>query len=146
MPPREHLGWYTRPGACDALADWLARCRADRFVVSADMLCYGGLVASRTPVVEADLALRRLDSLRELRRRRPDGVIYAFGIIMRLGTTVTDAESMSLHLGLGSIRSLWTEFSGSARPICSHSSIRSRLGSGPTRLRDTWRSAAATTP
>jgi hypothetical protein len=101
MPPREHLGWYTRPGNCDAIADWLARCRADRFVVSADMLCYGGLVASRTPVVEADLALRRLDSLRELRRRRPDGVIYAFGIIMRLGTTVTDAESMCLHLGLG---------------------------------------------
>ncbi len=58
MPPREHLGWYTRPGNCDAIADWLARCHADRFVVSADMLCYGGLVASRTPVVEADLALR----------------------------------------------------------------------------------------
>ncbi len=28
-------------------------------------------------------------------------MIYTFGIIMRLGTTVTDAESMSLHLGLG---------------------------------------------
>jgi len=101
MPPREHLGWYTRPGECDAIIDWLAHCRADRFVVSADMLCYGGLVASRTPSVEADLALKRLDSLRELRRRRPGSVIYAFGIVMRLGTTVTDAESLSLHLGLG---------------------------------------------
>ena len=101
MPPTERLGWYTRPGDCDAIADWLARCRADRFVVSADMLCYGGLVASRTPAVETALALRRLELLRELRRRRPESVIYAFGIIMRLGTTVIDAESLSLHLGLG---------------------------------------------
>jgi hypothetical protein len=101
LPPTEHLGWYTQPGECKAIADWLASCRADRFVISADMLCYGGLVASRTPAVETGLALRRLELLRELRRRRPESVIYAFGIVMRLGTTVTDAESLSLHLGLG---------------------------------------------
>jgi len=106
MPPRENLGWYTQPGGCDAIADWLAHCRADRFVVSADMLCYGGLVASRTPAVEVGLALRRLDSLRGLRRRRPDSVIYAFGIIMRLGTTVTDTDSLSLHLALGEFSQL----------------------------------------
>jgi hypothetical protein len=101
MPSRGDLGWYTQPGDCDAIAHWLNGCPAGHFVVSADMLCYGGLVASRTPAVDAERALERLESLRELRSRRPDAVIFAFSIVMRLGTTVTDAQSLAVHQALG---------------------------------------------
>jgi len=100
MPPRELLGWFTRPGECDALADWLFRCPAERLVVSVDMICYGGLVASRTPTVEAGLAISRLEHLRALRRERPHLTIFAFSNIMRLGTTVTAAETLQLHQDL----------------------------------------------
>jgi hypothetical protein len=97
LPPRDALGWFTRPGDCDAVADWLQGCAADRLVISLEMLCFGGLVASRTPAVTTELALERLEGLRQLRRRRPELTIFAFSIVMRLGTTVTDAASLTAH-------------------------------------------------
>jgi hypothetical protein len=97
LPPRGTLGWFTQPGDCDAVADWLQEYAADRLVVSLDMLCFGGLVASRTPAVTAKLALERLEVLRQLRRRRPELTIFAFSIVMRLGSTVVDAASLAAH-------------------------------------------------
>ncbi len=97
LPPRESLGWFTEPGDCDAVGDWLSRSESDRLVVSLDMLCYGGLVASRSPAVQVELAMRRLDRLRALRRDRPDLVIYACSLITRLGTTVTSRAELEVH-------------------------------------------------
>ncbi|MDH4179318.1 MAG: DUF4127 family protein [Armatimonadota bacterium] len=97
LPPRESLGWFTEPGDCDAIADWLRKSASGRLVVSLDMLCYGGLVASRSPAAQLDLAMRRLDALRSLRRDRPDLAIYAFSLITRLGTTVASAADLEIH-------------------------------------------------
>jgi hypothetical protein len=102
LPPAEMLGWFIRPGDADALSQWLHECPAQRFVVSLDMLCYGGLVASRTPAVSQELAVSRLASLRQLRQHRPDAVIFAFTTVMRLGTTVTSPETLHLHRDLHS--------------------------------------------
>ena len=61
------------------------------------MLCYGGLVASRTPQVDLQLAMDRLSVLHGLRQNRPDLVIYAFSTITRLGTTVASAADLERH-------------------------------------------------
>lgn len=100
MPPRELLGWFTRPGDCEGIAEWLSSCPADRFVVSLDMLCYGGLVAGRTSVTSRELAASRLSVLHTLRQSRPDAVIFAFSNLMRLGTTITSPETLQTHLSL----------------------------------------------
>ena len=61
LPPRDLLGWFTQPGECEAVAAWLAECPAEGLVVSLDMLCFGGLVSSRTPAVSESDAMARLE-------------------------------------------------------------------------------------
>ncbi len=61
-------------GDPDAVARWL---RSDdtqpafAFVLSADMLAYGGLIAARTPQTPAFLAISRLRDAAALRALRP---------------------------------------------------------------------------
>ncbi len=92
-PPRALLGRFLTPGDPDALIAWLAETAAGTAILSLDMLAYGGLVASRTPMVAAETALARLDTLRALKRARPDVQLYAFSVIMRLTITGADAET-----------------------------------------------------
>jgi len=97
MPPRELLGRFTQPGDCDAIADWVQAIPSERLGVSLDMLCYGGLVASRAPSAELATALARLNALRELRQRRPNAIVFAFSTIMRLGETVARTADLGEH-------------------------------------------------
>ena len=85
------LGRFLRPGSSDALVIWLnqeaARSRARDFVVSTDMLAYGGLIASRAPGATYFDAESRLRELAHLRGEYPHAWIGAFGTIMRLAPT-----------------------------------------------------------
>ena len=89
-PPRDVLGRFTTPGDTAAIAAWL---RAqdwrtfDALVVSIDMLAYGGLVASRVPLVDADIALGRLGVLEDIRKANPALPIHGFSVVMRLAPT-----------------------------------------------------------
>jgi hypothetical protein len=95
LPPRDLLGRFLQPGDPEAVLAWLAATLADvdAVVVSLDMLAYGGLVASRTPVVAHDLALKRLAVLREVLAQHPGVVALAFSVIMRLTITGADAAT-----------------------------------------------------
>ena len=89
-PPRRLLGNYLTPGDPDAIARWLrsgATRDADAFVLSTDMLAYGGLVASRIPGVSESLATSRLRDAVAVRALRPGAAFYGFGTIMRLAPT-----------------------------------------------------------
>ncbi len=97
MPQREALGWFTEPGDCASIADWLGETSAEGFVVSLDMLCFGGLVASRTLATELEEALGRLEPLRMLRESRPDAALFAFSTITRLGKTVARGSDLQTH-------------------------------------------------
>ena len=90
-PPRPLLGRALQPGDPDAIARWL-RADAPRdaraFVVSTDMIAYGGLVASRVPGgVSRGLAFARLTDLAAFRAQRPSASFAAFGTVMRLAPT-----------------------------------------------------------
>lgn len=101
-PPRATVGSYLVPGDRDALTAWL---RGDEtrdaaaFVVSLDMLAYGGLVASRTPETSTADALGRLRDFARLRRDRPTAELVGFGTIMRLAPTGVPA--------IGPARTAW---------------------------------------
>ncbi len=89
-PPQRWLGDYIAPGNVAAIRAWLKRepaQTADAFVISTDMLAYGGLDASRAPGVSTAEAIDRLNALTTLRARRPRAWIAAFGTIMRLEPT-----------------------------------------------------------
>jgi uncharacterized protein DUF4127 len=90
-PPQPLLGRFLQAGKSDALIAWLngeaATPQTRAFVVSTDMLAYGGLIASRVPGATYADAEFRLRELAHLRKRRPSAWIGAFGTIMRLAPT-----------------------------------------------------------
>lgn len=58
-PPNDMIGFYTEPGNGKEISKWLLDNaeEADGFVISASMLAYGGLIASRTGVKSEEEAL-----------------------------------------------------------------------------------------
>jgi hypothetical protein len=88
-PPRALLGSYLQAGAPDAIVAWLNATApaGEAYVLSSDMLAYGGLVASRVPGVRYADAYQRLREIDRLRARRSGAWIGVFGTIMRLAPT-----------------------------------------------------------
>jgi hypothetical protein len=96
-PPPEDLGHFLAPGNPDAVVRWLTRVAPNRendaFVISTDMLAYGGLIASRSPSAAYADAYFRLGAFVHLRAVRPDAWIGAFGTVMRLAPTGVPAST-----------------------------------------------------
>jgi len=89
-PPRPLLGNYLTPGQSDNIIAWLntgERRRAGAFVISSDMLAYGGLVASRIPATRYADAVNRLREITYLKGRHPRTPMNVFGTVMRLAPT-----------------------------------------------------------
>ena len=94
-PPKDILGKFTAAGKPDEIIEWIKRQDLksfDAMIVSIDMLAYGGLVAMRVHGTDDQTALKRLESLKELRQRAPQLKIYGSSVIMRLAPTGTGAN------------------------------------------------------
>jgi hypothetical protein len=89
-PPRPMLGRYLTPGDSAGIMRWLrddAPRDARAYVISQDMIVYGGLVASRIPGVSRAVAYTRLQDLAAIRASRPGASFAVFGTVMRLAPT-----------------------------------------------------------
>lgn len=89
-PPRPLLGRYLTPGDSAGVLRWLrddAPRDARAYVISQDMIVYGGLVASRIPGISRAEAYTRLQSLAAIRSARPAASFSVFGTVMRLAPT-----------------------------------------------------------
>jgi hypothetical protein len=89
-PPRALLGHYLTYGDPERIARWLrneAPADASAFIISTDMVDYGGLIASRAPGVPTGLAYTRLRDLAAFRTTRPEAAFDLFGTVMRLAPT-----------------------------------------------------------
>lgn len=94
-PPHALLGHYLQPGDSDAILRWLrdeAPRDARAYVVSQDMVVYGGLVASRVPGVSRALAYTRISDLAAVRASRAGVPFAVFGTVMRLAPTGVPRE------------------------------------------------------
>ncbi|CAN5468334.1 DUF4127 family protein [soil metagenome] len=92
MPPPDLLGRFTTPGLPDEVLDWLDRqdlSDVTAVVASADMVAYGGLIASRTPGVTRESASKRLRRLALIVQRAPNAKLYVYSATMRLAPTAT---------------------------------------------------------
>ena len=96
-PPPELRSHFRKPADCDSLGDWLLENAADMdaLVLSLEMLVYGGLVPSRITDDPPMDALRRLDTLREVKRRHPALPIYAFSLVTRISKNRASVEEPS---------------------------------------------------
>lgn len=94
FPPAETIGTFTTPGDGEEVGRWLmSQDDADGFVVSASMLAYGGLIASRTGTLPEATARENVAVLRELRNARPDVPIYVYDTIQRLAVTALGGDA-----------------------------------------------------
>ena len=96
MPPYEMLGRFTVPGDPDSILNWLETQDykdISSIVISADMVCYGGLIASRSNDVAAPVALARMQRIADLKKVAPHIKIYVVSAIMRLAPTATRSNS-----------------------------------------------------
>jgi hypothetical protein len=87
-PAQPLLGNYLDPGNSAAILRWLDGVPSVReYVVSNDMIDYGGLVASRIPAVDLATATARIDALAGVRARHSLAAFNVFGTVMRLAPT-----------------------------------------------------------
>jgi hypothetical protein len=96
VPPYGSLGRFVSPGDPEAVLQWLSEAASKEprtLIVSADMICYGGLIASREPKTSLELARLRLKKLIDIRRRSPKTKLYVFSSTMRLAPTATRAAA-----------------------------------------------------
>lgn len=86
MPDVSVLGHLRQPGDRNALEDWLMEQapQAAGFVLSLDMLVYGGLVPSRFIDDSLQSLQVRLEALEALHARWPDKPLFAFAATMRI--------------------------------------------------------------
>ncbi|MCA1624254.1 MAG: DUF4127 family protein [Acidobacteria bacterium] len=119
-PPQELLGRFTQFGRSDEIVNWLETQDLKRFdaaIVALDMLAYGGLVGSRVQGdTSATDALKRIEILRDLKKRAPRMPVYVQNVIMRLAPTGTgDNESYRARLAEWAEISVETDAKSKAR-------------------------------
>ncbi|MCA3065134.1 MAG: DUF4127 family protein, partial [Rhodocyclaceae bacterium] len=113
VPPASVLGHFRQPAERDVLADWL-RAQASEvqgFVVSLDMLIYGGLVPSRFIADSKESLLARLDVLRQLKQAFLHKPIYAFLATMRISNNNVNDEEKSYWDQYGELIWRWSYYS-----------------------------------
>jgi hypothetical protein len=143
LPEVAALGHLRRPADRDALWYWLVQHgpQADGFVVSLDMLLYGGLVPSRfVPDALAELAPRLL-RLRELKARWPDKPLYAFAATMRISNNNVAEEEKPYWAEHGTALWLWSFHSDrAAHSGCAHSQQQAQAAAArvPDAVRQDW--------
>ena len=93
MPPYELLGRFTSPGNPDAILQWLNSqdmSNVSCVIASADMIAYGGLIASRDGAVSEPTAMARLQALQKFANKvQPHTRVFVFSSVMRLAPTAT---------------------------------------------------------
>lgn len=97
-PPAEFLGGFRMPGLPGKVIEWLESTagNAEAAVISADMICYGGLVESRKSEVALEEAVSRLSVVARLKNKYPGLKIYVHSVLMRLSITADSEENESL--------------------------------------------------
>lgn len=86
VKPEMHiLGDKKRPADFEGVRDFLLAnaADADSYVLSLDMLLYGGIVPSRLHHFTEDVLCQRLSVVERIKEINPKAKIYAFALIMR---------------------------------------------------------------
>lgn len=97
IPPDKVLSKLRTPANSVALQQWMQSQTVDAWLVSLDMLGYGGLVASRISNDDVTDILQRINPLREL----GDMPLYGFNVITRISNANNNTEEALYWLDYG---------------------------------------------
>jgi hypothetical protein len=113
VPTVEALGDFRIPANHEQLRDWLFANAddADGFVLSIDMLVYGGLIPSRFIDDDIESLRARLQIVTALKHRYPQKPIYCFAATMRLSNNNVNEEEKIYWDQFGELIWRWSFFS-----------------------------------
>lgn len=101
LPPSVLLPDFRTPGDAAGLGQWLRTTLTELSgetaapvdaLVSLDMLCYGGLIASRTSADDLPSVIGRLEELKTIHERCPGVNVDAVGLVMRASSNSASVE------------------------------------------------------
>lgn len=94
-PPQKILGNFLKPGKPKEISKWLfdSAKNTDAFIISIDMLAYGGLIASRKLESSFEAAVSNLKIIHKIRKYNKSAKIYLLNIITRTSITVNSIAS-----------------------------------------------------
>ncbi|MFC7786807.1 DUF4127 family protein [Rossellomorea sp. GCM10028870] len=94
IPDKSLLGFLKEPGDMAALEKWIWKVapEVNGFVLSIDMLGYGGLVPSRVCLDGKEAIIQRIGVLRSLKEKYPDKALMAFSSTMRISNNYVNEE------------------------------------------------------
>jgi hypothetical protein len=98
-PPLEMLNDLNTPGDTGAMAAWLLEQAlwANVAIITIETLCLGGMIPARRVTDSLEVALQRLELLRELKRINPKLRILAYGVIVRVAHDNDPLEEKSYY-------------------------------------------------
>lgn len=93
-PPKELLPYMKNPVDIDKLHSWIDNqiMKSNFLVLSAEMFLYGGLITSRLSFDKTEVLLKRLDKIKEYKKKNPSLKIYLSTVIMRIPAYNLDVE------------------------------------------------------
>lgn len=134
LPPQNILGKFTQPGWPETILNWMSAKgigQYDAVVLSTDMVAYGGLIASRTDRSSYNLAMKRLDTLAQLRATSPKTKFYGFSAITRLAPTATkDTEDWLLDMARYAVESERYRYNKTASRAKTLENLKARIPKG----------------
>ncbi|AWL11988.1 hypothetical protein HMF8227_01513 [Saliniradius amylolyticus] len=94
LPEVDALGFFREPADRKQLHQWIHQqaSKADGFILSLDMLVYGGLVPSRFIEDDLDSLREWLELLKDLKQHYPDKPLYGFCATMRMSNNNENEE------------------------------------------------------
>jgi hypothetical protein len=119
LPEYSTLGRFTMPGSPNAILNWLQNydySDVKAVVVSADMIAYGGLIASRMDETSRQTGLDRLRKLARIRAQHPEVKFYIFSSIMRLVPTATK-KTAAWRVQLGRFEEIRSRYKSDKNPV-----------------------------
>jgi hypothetical protein len=113
MPPVAMLGHLCKPADRLLLAEWLEEnaSAAAGFIISVDMLVYGGLVPSRRITDTLEQLEEKLATLPLLKLKNPEKPIYVFAATMRISNNNVNEEEKTYWAEFGELIWRWSYFS-----------------------------------
>jgi len=100
IPEKEILGGLKIQSDCITVENWLLNVNAEEFIVSVDMLVYGGLIYSRENNISMEKSLNRLRILESLKENNPGKNIRCFNVIRRISSTVRKESDLAEYRNL----------------------------------------------
>ncbi len=94
LPDRDQLGFLKQPADRKTIANWLRKHApdVDGFILSADMLGYGGLVPSRINTESVAAIQEQLNIIKDIRNQYPHKKLMLFSATMRISNNYINEE------------------------------------------------------